>query len=98
MQAFINALQSDDLDGNDAISAVSPNIVPDSPVPQSPRVRKVSALSDFAPINLKVKRCGASFLGKLIPLNLRWLESEREIRLRVGGKSGRSSCSDGHCS
>ncbi|KAG2152274.1 patatin-domain-containing protein [Suillus cothurnatus] len=56
IQAFINALQSDDLDGHDALSAASPHTVPSSPVPQSPRVRKVSALSDFAPINLKVKR------------------------------------------
>ncbi|KAG1754072.1 patatin-domain-containing protein [Suillus paluster] len=56
IQAFINALQSDDLDGHDALSAASPNTVPSSPVPQSPRVRKVSALSDFAPVNLKVKR------------------------------------------
>ncbi|KAG2088483.1 acyl transferase/acyl hydrolase/lysophospholipase [Suillus discolor] len=56
IQAFIDALQSDDLDGHDALSAASPHTVPSSPVPQSPRVRKVSALSDFAPINLKVKR------------------------------------------
>lgn len=56
IQAFINALQSDDLDGHEALSAASPRTVPSSPVPQSPRVRKVSALSDFAPINLKVKR------------------------------------------
>jgi len=56
------ALQSDDFDGHDFSSATSPHTVPSSPVPQSPRVRKVSALSDFAPINLKVKRYGASSL------------------------------------
>jgi hypothetical protein len=31
---------------------------PPSPVASSLRIRKVSALSDFAPINLKVRRCG----------------------------------------
>lgn len=29
---------------------------PSTPVPHSPRVQKVSALSDFAPVYLKVKR------------------------------------------
>ncbi|OAX43465.1 patatin-domain-containing protein [Rhizopogon vinicolor AM-OR11-026] len=54
INAFVNAIKSDNLDG---LSEVSPNTAPSSPaIPQSPRVRKVSALSDFAPINLKVKR------------------------------------------
>jgi len=69
IKAFVNALHSDDLDG---LSEVSPGTVPSSPaILQSPRVRKVSALSDFAPINLKVKRCGASLLDTLIQLNVR---------------------------
>ncbi|KAI9574442.1 patatin-domain-containing protein [Boletus coccyginus] len=50
IDAFKAALQSDEHDHFGAASN------PGTPVPQSPRIRKVSALSDFAPINLKVKR------------------------------------------
>ncbi|KAG5649037.1 hypothetical protein DXG03_000386 [Asterophora parasitica] len=58
IQAFADALGADELffDHNDASS---PNIpgTPASPVSApATRVRKVSALSDFAPVNLKVKR------------------------------------------
>ncbi|TFK75876.1 patatin-domain-containing protein, partial [Pluteus cervinus] len=55
IQAFAEALQSDDfvheLQG-DSTSASSPTI----PTPNISRVRKVSALSDFAPVNLRVRR------------------------------------------
>jgi len=38
--------------------AISPAVQPETPLLGSPRrVRKVSALSDFAPVNLKVRRC-----------------------------------------
>jgi hypothetical protein len=50
IDAFKAALQPDE---HDHLGAASN---PGTPVPQSPRIRKVSALSDFAPINLKVKR------------------------------------------
>ena len=50
IDAFKAALQ---LDEHDHFGAASN---PGTPVPLSPRIRKVSALSDFAPINLKVKR------------------------------------------
>ncbi|KIJ70532.1 hypothetical protein HYDPIDRAFT_105276 [Hydnomerulius pinastri MD-312] len=53
INAFVAALQSDE---HDHLGAASPSTHPSTPVPQSPRIRKVSALSDFAPINLKVKR------------------------------------------
>ncbi|KAF9221996.1 patatin-domain-containing protein, partial [Gyrodon lividus] len=53
IDAFKAALQLDD---QDHLSAASPSTHPGTPTPQSPRVRKVSALSDFAPVNLKVKR------------------------------------------
>ncbi|KAH7929478.1 patatin-domain-containing protein [Leucogyrophana mollusca] len=56
IEAFVNALQTDELSGHDPFGAASPGTHPSTPVPQSPRVRKVSALSDFAPVNLKVKR------------------------------------------
>ena len=61
MQQFVEALKTDD---NAMLSDFNTE-VPNSPVvgpqqlavpPYSQRVRKVSALSDFAPVNLKVKR------------------------------------------
>ncbi|EIW76130.1 patatin-domain-containing protein [Coniophora puteana RWD-64-598 SS2] len=54
IQAFAQALQTDDLTIDTSIA--SPTAYPSTPVPQSPRVRKVSALSDFAPVNIKIKR------------------------------------------
>ncbi|KAH7887712.1 acyl transferase/acyl hydrolase/lysophospholipase [Phlebopus sp. FC_14] len=56
IDTFVAALQSDELIGHDHLAAPSPTTHPSTPLPQSPRIRKVSALSDFAPINLKVKR------------------------------------------
>ncbi|KAH7914326.1 acyl transferase/acyl hydrolase/lysophospholipase [Hygrophoropsis aurantiaca] len=56
MEAFTDALQTDELGMHDHLGMASPSTHPSTPVPQSPRVRKVSALSDFAPVNLKVKR------------------------------------------
>lgn len=54
IEAFAHALKYEAFfDHHDDTS--SPQI-PGSPVSSFPRVRKVSALSDFAPINLKVKR------------------------------------------
>ncbi|KAH0840150.1 hypothetical protein J3R83DRAFT_1131 [Lanmaoa asiatica] len=53
IDAFKAALQ---LDEHDHFGTASPSAYPGTPIPQSPRIRKVSALSDFAPINLKVKR------------------------------------------
>lgn len=41
-------------------SASSPSSIPGSPITPQPtgtaRIRKVSAMSDFAPVNIKVKR------------------------------------------
>lgn len=52
IEAFANALQAEDVhEDNDDTGQMSPN----TPT-LSPRVRKVSALSDFAPVNMKVKR------------------------------------------
>ncbi|KAF8450268.1 acyl transferase/acyl hydrolase/lysophospholipase [Boletus edulis BED1] len=50
IDAFKAALQLDEHEH------LGPASGPGTPIPQSPRIRKVSALSDFAPINLKVKR------------------------------------------
>jgi len=36
--------------------AASPAVQPETPLGSPRRVRKVSALSDFAPVNLKVRR------------------------------------------
>ncbi|KAG8766840.1 hypothetical protein FRC12_006623 [Ceratobasidium sp. 428] len=53
--AFARALEADDLTLPDDSSAASPSI-PGTPRPPHERIRKVSALSDFAPINQRVKR------------------------------------------
>jgi hypothetical protein len=54
IQAFAEALMADEFTGFDS-NEMSP-AGPNSPLSQNTRVRKVSALSDFAPVNLKVKR------------------------------------------
>lgn len=59
MQAYAEALKDDPI----AEATEGSPLPPGSPavshhsVPNSARVRKVAALSDFAPINLRVKRC-----------------------------------------
>jgi hypothetical protein len=59
MRAFEEALMADDRSIID-YPASSPSSIPGSPIaPQSTgtaRIRKVSAMSDFAPVNIKVKR------------------------------------------
>lgn len=57
IQAFADALQADDMHTfyENHGEATSPGI-PATPPPASARIRKVSALSDFAPVNLKVKK------------------------------------------
>lgn len=55
MEAFCHALQLDESYFDHQGDAASPQI-PGTPVSSSSRIRKVSALSDFAPVNLKVKR------------------------------------------
>jgi len=58
MKAFEDALMADDRSIIDYLGS-SPSM-PGSPItPQPPgtaRIRKVSAMSDFAPVNIKVKR------------------------------------------
>ncbi|KAH9853463.1 patatin-domain-containing protein [Lenzites betulinus] len=62
MQQFAEALKSDDSallsDFTEAPNspAVDPQHLNFGNVPNGPRVRKISALSDFAPVNVKVKR------------------------------------------
>ncbi|KAG8747549.1 hypothetical protein FRC10_000685 [Ceratobasidium sp. 414] len=53
--AFAKALEADELALPDDSSAASPSI-PGTPRPSHERIRKVAALSDFAPINQRVKR------------------------------------------
>jgi hypothetical protein len=58
IEAFTAALQADD-EGSDAeTSGPTSPIIP--PTPKPGRVRKISALSDFAPIQTKVKRSGCA--------------------------------------
>ncbi|KAF7965985.1 hypothetical protein HWV62_40557 [Athelia sp. TMB] len=53
IQAFAKALQAEDI-ADDASELIS--LSPITSAPQSPRVRKVSALSDFAPVNQRVRK------------------------------------------
>jgi hypothetical protein len=58
MEAFAHALELDESYFDYQGDAASPQ-VPGTPLYSHPnhlRIRKISALSDFAPINLKVKR------------------------------------------
>ena len=55
MDAFDHALRLDESYFDQQGEASSPQI-PGTPVHSTPRIRKVSALSDFAPVNVKVKR------------------------------------------
>lgn len=56
IEAFAHALQLDENYFDNHGYTSSPHI-PNSPsLPHGPRIRKVSALSDFAPVNLKVTR------------------------------------------
>ncbi|KZP33022.1 patatin-like phospholipase domain-containing protein [Athelia psychrophila] len=53
IQAFAKALQAEDIaDDPSDLNLLSPT----ASAPQSPRVRKVSALSDFAPVNQRVRK------------------------------------------
>ena len=58
MNAFEDALMADDRSIVDYLAS-SPSM-PGSPItpqpPGSARIRKVSAMSDFAPVNIKVKK------------------------------------------
>lgn len=58
IEAFANALQAEDIHDEVESSYSQHHHNRQSSTPQSPqaRVRKVSALSDFAPVNLKVRR------------------------------------------
>lgn len=56
VQAFADALCADETIAEQQGDASSPAI-PSTPIVSASRIRKVSALSDFAPVNLRVKRC-----------------------------------------
>lgn len=66
IQAFSDALGADELLNDHQGYGSSPNI-PGTPVSPAHRVRKVSALSDFAPVNLRVKR----FVYPVLPCSMR---------------------------
>ena len=69
--AFARALQEDEGYFEDAIQAKSPDGTSTPRSTQSVRIRKVSALSDFAPVNLRVRRyvLGVSF-NRPFPISL----------------------------
>ena len=53
METYTRFLSMTDSETNEASS---PAIQPDTPLSEPRRVRKVTALSDFAPVNLKVRK------------------------------------------
>lgn len=77
IQAFAAALEADEL-ALDQLDTSSPQIpgTPGSPSSQT-RVRKVTALSDFAPVNLKVRK----FVRMIL-----WLEDKNDIFYITGVK------------
>lgn len=57
MQAFTDALKAEELPNlSDLPEGSSPASPTSTLAPPGQRVRKISALSDFAPVNLKVKK------------------------------------------
>jgi hypothetical protein len=53
METYAHFLSMSDSEINETLS---PPVQPETPLSGSRRVRKVSALSDFAPVNLKVRK------------------------------------------
>lgn len=53
METYTRFLSMNDGEINEALS---PLVQPDTPLLEPRRVRKVSALSDFAPVNMKVRK------------------------------------------
>ena len=71
IEAFANALQAEEIHDNNDNQAS-----PSSPT-LSPRVRKVSALSDFAPVNLKVRRHVSTKYQVCLVANFKCSEGKR---------------------
>lgn len=53
METYTRFLSMTDSEINETIS---PALQPETPLPEPRRFRRVSALSDFAPVNLKVRK------------------------------------------
>jgi hypothetical protein len=82
-------------------AASSPSI-PGSPItPQPPgtaRIRKVSAMSDFAPINIKIKRSVSGYSKIAVLLTVHHKPDRREGQAhRLRNKSGHLSFYGGRC-
>lgn len=64
LEAFAQSLQADDILEQDPLDGRSPDLSPSAstsyislpPTPTTQRVRKVSALSDFAPVNVHIHK------------------------------------------
>lgn len=85
----MTALHADELGASDNLGAASPSTHPSTPITHSPRVQKVSALSDFAPVNLKVKRY-YHLLPSLSSLSDWYVDAEKERNRQIAGKIGHS--------
>jgi hypothetical protein len=100
MRAFEEALMADDRSIID-YAASSPSL-PGSPIMHQPpgtaRIRKVSAMSDFAPVNIKVKKSVSHYLKIALLLTVHHKLDGREGQVhQPGNKSGHLSFSGGHC-
>ena len=92
-QAFAEALHADEnaLDATTDVQSPGP---PPSPAP-SGRVRKVSALSDFAPVNVRVsRRCVKHTVRRRSPLT-RHTDESGERRCPGSGATGSTLFFDG---
>lgn len=93
IEAFANALQADDIHDEPYDSSQS-LLTPTSS--RTSRVRKVSALSDFAPINQKVKRYASRIETILRDLTPRLSGEQRETEWTIEDMIGSSCFSGGH--
>ncbi len=82
IEAFAHALQLDESYFDNHGYAASPH-VPGSPIVQhGPRIRKISALSDFAPVNLKVTRHVFLLLYVTVSLNRKITRHNKKLKHR----------------
>ncbi|KAL4081889.1 acyl transferase/acyl hydrolase/lysophospholipase [Scleroderma yunnanense] len=88
IDAFVAALHADELSGVDNLGAASPSTRPSTPVPHSPRIQKVSALSDFAPVNLKLFIFAAIFVQFGLYVLIRQLVNTKEWLTAWRGRKG----------
>lgn len=93
MEQFCESLKADDTTLLSDLNTEAPNspVVGPQQLPFGQRVRKVSALSDFAPVNLKVKKYAFPDHYMAIPFthqNSQWQDGDVLHDLRIWAMSG----------